>query len=166
VRLLNTEPEKQRATAEELLRFTGLDYCVAFEGDKYRTCLLKTPGSSEFRSADFLIRSGTKGENPFYQFNSALKSGHLPNTRLETFVFETMDIEKHVSIQKSQGAKFLIDKIVRQDDYSFIQTEPSRFTGNSLGFIQWTGERGHYATSGSRSLDWNLNKPIIVTSIK
>jgi hypothetical protein len=157
--IINTEPKKQRVTTEELLRYTGLDYCRAYEDDKYKTCLLKTPGFSEFRSADFLIRSRTYGENPFNQFNSALKSRHLPNTRLETFVFEIVDIEKYVSIQKSQGTKFLTDEIVREDDYFFIQTEPSRFTGNSLGFIQWTGERGHYATLGSWALDLNLKKP-------
>ena len=101
--IINTEPERQRATAEELLRYTGLEFNGAFVDDEYRTCVLKTPSLSGFRSADFLIRSRIKGENPFYQLNMAPKSRHLPNTRLETFVFETKDIEKYVSIQKSQG---------------------------------------------------------------
>ena len=157
--IINTEPERQRATAEELLRYTGLEFNGEFQDDEYRTCMLKTPGSDEFRSADFLIRSRIKGENPFYRLNTAPKSGHLPNTRLETFVFETKDIEEYVSIQKSQGFEFLTDGIVRMDNYSFIQTVPSRFTGNSLGFIQWTGEKGSYDNSGSKALDWDMKKP-------
>ena len=36
---------------------------------------------------------------------------------------------------------------------------PSKCTGNSLGFIQWTGEKGRYDTSGSKALDWDLKKP-------
>jgi hypothetical protein len=157
--IINTEPERQRATAEELLRYTGLEYKGSFQDDKFRTCVLKTPDFHEFRSADFLIRSRIKGENPFYRLNIAPKSRHLPNTRLETFVFETEDIEKYVSIQKSRGFEFLTDEIVRLDNYSFIQTVPSKFTGNSLGFIQWTGEKGHYDNSGSKALDWDLKKP-------
>lgn len=157
--IINTEPERQRATAEELLRYTGLEFDGAFEDDKYRTCVLKTPGSHEFRSADFLIRSRIEGLNPFYQLNKAIKSSHLPNTRLETFVFETKDIEKYVSIQKSRGVKFLTDDIAHEKNYSFIQTVPSGFTGNSLGFVQWNGEKGSYETSISRPMDWNLKKP-------
>lgn len=157
--IINTEPERQLATAEELLRYTGLEFDGAFEDDKYRTCVLKTPGSHEFRSADFLIRSRIEGLNPFYQLNKAIKSSHLPNTRLETFVFETKDIKKYVSIQKSRGVKFLTGDIAHEKNYSFIQTVPSGFTGNSLGFVQWNGEKGSYETSISRPMDWNLKKP-------
>ena len=156
--IINTEPERQRATAEELLRYTGLEFDGAFQDDEYRTCVLKTPGDHEFRSADFLIRSRIKGENPFYQLNMAPKSRHLPNTRLETFVFETKDIEKYVSIQKSQGFEFLTDEIVRLDNYSFIQTVPSKFTGNSLGFIQWTGEKGRYDNLGESHIGLGSEK--------
>jgi hypothetical protein len=159
--VINTEPERHRATVEELLRYTGLKFDGAFQDDEFRTCVLKTPDTheSKFRSADFLIRSRIKGVNPFRKINMALKSSHLPNTRLETFVFETKDIEKYVSIQKSQGIKFLTDDTVQEENYSFIQTVPSNFTGNSLGFIQWNGEKGSYETSINRSLDWNLKKP-------
>jgi len=158
--IINTEPERQRATAEELLRYTGLEYNGVFEDDNFRTCVLKTRAYHKFRSADFLVKSRIRGEteNPFYQLNLAPKSRHLPNTRLETFVFETNDIEEYVSIQKSQGLEFLTDGIVRMDNYSFIQTVPSKFTGNSLGFIQWTDEKGRYENSGSRKLDWDMKK--------
>jgi hypothetical protein len=157
--IINTEPQRQKQSADELLRYSGLEHQGTLEDDEYRTCLLRSPNYSEFKSADFLIRSRIKGENPFCKVNMALKSRHLPNTRLETFVFETRDIERYVSIQKSQGVKFLTDEIVREEDYSFIQTVPSRFTGNSLGFIQRTGEQGRYETEGCKPLGWELKKP-------
>jgi hypothetical protein len=157
--VINTEPERQKATVEELLRYTGLEFHGAFQDGQYRTYLLRTPVFPEFRSADFLVRSRIKEESPFYQINVAPKSKLLPNTRLETFVFETRDIEKYVSIQRSQGVKFLTNEIIYEDCYSFIQTAPSKFTGNSLGFIQWKADAGRYQTSGREDLHWDLKKP-------
>ncbi len=156
--VINTEPETQRAAAEELLRCTGLAFFGAFQDDDYRTCVLKVPGSAHFHSADFLIRSRLKGDNPFAAINVAPKSGQLPNTRLETFVFETKDIDAYVSVQRSAGIKFLTD-VQDYGRYQFIQTRPSQFTGNSLGFLQWKGNRGDYASRDSEDLHWNLEKP-------
>jgi 4-hydroxyphenylpyruvate dioxygenase-like putative hemolysin len=152
--IINTEPERQQATVEELLRYTGLEFSQAFADSLYRTCILKKEGS-----ADFLIRSRKSNENPFIPFNSSPKSKHLPNTRLETFVFSTKDIEKYVAIQKKRGIRFLSNNIINADNYSFIQTEPSKFTGNSLGFIQWIGKKGDYITSSSEILEWHFEKP-------
>jgi 4-hydroxyphenylpyruvate dioxygenase-like putative hemolysin len=78
---------------------------------------------------------------------------------LETFVFRTQDIEKYFNIQKSRGVKFLTEDIIRTERYSFIQTIPSIFTGNSLGFIQWRGKPGDYFSSECEILDWQLEKP-------
>jgi hypothetical protein len=96
--IINTEPHLQKAAAEELIRYSGLSFQEAFMDTLHKTCVLKVPGSAEFRSTDFLIRSRLKGFNPFQQFNTALKSHDLPNTRLETFVFETSDIDRYVSL--------------------------------------------------------------------
>lgn len=156
--IINTELKRQKAAADELLRYTGLEYHGAFEDDNYKTCLLKTSQYSEFKSADFLIRTRIKGDNPFYSLNLASKSQHIPNTRLEILVFETTDIERYVSIQKSQGVKFITEEIVQEVNYSFIQTQPSKFTGNSLGFIQWTGERGRYQTKGCKPVELDFKK--------
>ncbi len=156
--IINTEPELQKAAAEELLRCTGMNFHSAFQGSRSTTCVLKVPGAPDFRSADFIIRSTPDRKNPFKTINIAPKSKHLPNTRLETFVFETSDIDKYVSIQKSMGVKFLTD-ITDEENYSFVMTVPSQFTGNSIGLIQWTGKRGDYATSDAAPLDWNLQKP-------
>jgi hypothetical protein len=157
--VINVEPESQKATVEELLRYTGLEFRGAFQDDQYRTCLLRTPNSAKFRSADFLVRSRISGESPFHKINIAPKSKHIPNTRLETFIFETSDIEKYVSIQRSQGIEFLTKEIIYEDNYSFIQTVPSKFTGNSLGFIQWKAVAGQYETSDSKNLYWKIQKP-------
>ena len=138
----------------ELLRYTGHEFIEAFQDEVYLTCILKNG-----ESTDLLVRSRVRNENPFREFNEFPKSKHLPNTRLETFVFQTRDIEKYVKIQKNRGVKFLTESILHATHYSFIQTVPSRFTGNSLGFIQWRGERGNYVTSESQSLGWKMNKP-------
>ncbi len=152
--IINVEPERQKAAVEELLRYTGLEFSYAYEDSFFRTCVLKKEGS-----ADFLLRSRKSEENPFIPFNTFPKSKHLQNTRLETFVFRTKDIEKYVAIQKKRGIRFLTNNIIKTDNYSFIQTEPSQYTGNSLGFIQWSGDTGNYITANSKILEWQFEKP-------
>jgi 4-hydroxyphenylpyruvate dioxygenase-like putative hemolysin len=110
-------------------------------------------------SADILVRSRVNGDNPFAPFNAFAKSKHLPNTRLETFVFETEDIEEYFRTQKSRGVRFISDRIIHAHNFSFIQTIPSSLTGGSIGFIQWTGERGNYAGAESQDLSWQTEKP-------
>jgi hypothetical protein len=151
--VINTEPDRQKATVDETLRFTGLDVTEAFEDADFRTVVLRAEGS-----ADFLIRS-RKRDNPFLLLNRFPKSKHLPNTRLETFVFETPDIERYVSIQKRRGIEFLTHDIVYSDHFSFIQTVPSPYTGNSTGFIQWCQNSDCYAPSGATPLKWTFTKP-------
>jgi len=151
--IINTEPVMQKPAVEELLRYTGLEFVHAYEDSFFRTCVLKTQG------VEFLIRSRRTKDNPFLKINLYPKSKHLPNTRLETFVFKTNDIEKYVSIQKSRGVKFLTDDIIHTDNFSFIQTTPSAFTDNSLGLIQWSGKRGNYLDSKAEALPWHHDKP-------
>jgi 4-hydroxyphenylpyruvate dioxygenase-like putative hemolysin len=115
--------------------------------------VLKTQGS-----ADFLVRSRKKG-NPFLALNQFPKSEHVPNTRLETFVFETTDIERYVLIQKQRGIELLTNDIIDNDNFSFIQTVPSVYTGNSIGIIQWHRNKGKYTSPGSSPLDWQFQKP-------
>jgi hypothetical protein len=152
--IINAEPERHKDVTDELLRFTGLELDQAFSDSDFRTCVLKTTDS-----ADFLVRSRLNGQNPFRDSNVFPKSRHLPNTRLETLVFETGDLEKYFAIQKSTGVRFLTEEIFHAENFSFVQTVPSPLTGNSLGFIQWRGEQGNYATSQSKALNWDLQKP-------
>jgi 4-hydroxyphenylpyruvate dioxygenase-like putative hemolysin len=152
--IISTELNRQQDAVKELLRYTGFTFQYAIENPLVRTCVLNRQNS-----ADLLITSRMKEENPFAPLNLFPKSQHLPNTRLETFVFETTDIEKYVLIQKSAGIEFLTDEIIKTENFSFIQTKPSRYTSNSLGFIQWSGERGNYFTDDSREFPWKFHKP-------
>ncbi|MFC1782950.1 hypothetical protein ACFL02_05125 [Planctomycetota bacterium] len=152
--IINTEPENQSQACQELLRYTGLELADAFEDDIHRTCVLRREGS-----ADFLITARNGGDNPFTEFNNHPKTRHLPNTRLETFVFETADLQQYVEIQKARGIRFFTERIQQADDFLFIQMLPSSYTGNSLGFIQWRDRRSCYRTADSRTLDWRLEKP-------
>lgn len=157
--IINTEPDLQKDVVEDLLRYSGLEFHGAYQDEHYRTCVLKVPALPKFRSADFLVRSRQTGKNPFLDINDAPKSRHLPNTRLETFVFEVKDLKEYVSIQKMNGTKFITNDILNFDNYDFIQTVPSHFTGNSLGFIQWTSEPGKYASSPDETIQWSPKKP-------
>ena len=150
--IINTEPEMQDSAVKELMRYSGLRFQEAFQDSYFRTFVLKVPGSPEFRSADFLVHSRRDGQNPFLELNLAPRSRHLPNTRLETFVFETSDIFRYVSLQKESGVRFS-GLIQDRHNYYFIQTEPSLWTGNSLGFIQWKGEKGVYTTPDDSTPD-------------
>ncbi len=152
--VINTEPARQRDTVDEFLRTTGLDVDEAFEDSRYRTVVLKTE-----ESADFLVRARKEASNPFSQYNAFPKSNHLPNSRLETFVFRVHDIEKYVGIQKSRGVRFMTDVILETDHYRFIQTLPMKSTGTSIGVIQWKAEHGSYASREAKSFNWTFQKP-------
>ncbi|MDD4651108.1 MAG: hypothetical protein PHQ34_02650 [Methanothrix sp.] len=147
--IVNTEEHLQNAAVDELIRYSGLKFAEEFEDREHRTIVLKFPGSDEFRSADFLIRCRLKGDNPFRSVNRAAQTGNYPNTRLETFVFETCDIERYVSIQSQENVEFQSEMLDLGNCY-FIQTVPSRFTGNAIGFIEWEGKRGVYSSPKSR----------------
>jgi hypothetical protein len=156
--VINTEPHLQKEAAKELLRYTGLEFVEAFQNSNRNICVLRTPRFSEFHSADFLITSRF-GKNPFRPVNSAPKSGHLPDTRLETFIFQTRNLGEYISIQKSNGIRFRSDHIIEGENFYFIQTQPSKFTGNSVGFIEWINAKGDYRSHDSVDQSWNLQKP-------
>jgi hypothetical protein len=153
--IINTEYERQKPAIVEFLRYTGFRYHTAFENDDIRACILKADNS-----ADIMLTSRKKTANHFLPFNRFPKLKNLPNTRLETFVFETNDLRKYVEIQKSLGITFLTNDVIEADGFIFIQTPPSRFTGNSIGFIEWKGSKGAYsAFAGTKILDWKFEKP-------
>ena len=151
----NVEPERELATAAELLRYTNLTFATSRECEKYRTIALRNPGAEHY-----LIRSRKyPAENPFASYNDIRKAAALPNTRLETFVFSVNDIKEYVRIQKSRGVRFVTDDIIHADNYFYIQTVPSVYTGNSTGFIQWHGERGNFLPRAGKPTGWTLAKP-------
>lgn len=156
--IINTEPERWKDAAQELLDWTGLEFRGAFKTEALGAIVLKQEGS-----ADFLVRyrkpGGPAVPNPFAPFNDRPKSGHMPNTRLETFVFRANDLEAYVAKQKERGLGFLTPDIQEAEGYRFIQTPPSAYTGNSLGFIQWKEEEGEYITEDTAVDGFSLEKP-------
>ena len=151
--IINTEPERQKQAALELLNSSGLECREEYEDETVRDLVLSREGS-----ADIIIRARKSGANPFVGINSHSATANLPNTRLETLVFNTEDIERYVSIQKNRGVKFLTNEIQKNDKYSFIQTVPSVYTGNSVGFVEWRWDGRSYAHAGCKALGWRLKK--------
>jgi 4-hydroxyphenylpyruvate dioxygenase-like putative hemolysin len=143
--IISTEQDRLDPAVDELLRYTGLSVRAQFEDDAFRTFVLGTEGS-----ARFLVRARKRGENPFLTVNAAEKTLDLPHTRLETFVYRTRDLERYVEIQKARGVQFLTPGIIDNPHFRFIQTVPSPYTGNSTGFIEWTGEEGDYTPASAR----------------
>jgi 4-hydroxyphenylpyruvate dioxygenase-like putative hemolysin len=154
--IISTESGRLNAAVAELLRYTGLTADAYFEDDSSTTFALGTQGS-----ASLLIRARKKGDNPFNKLNAAAKTKNLPNTRLETFIFRTPGLDQFVEIQSGRGARFMTPGIIEYPCFRYIQTVPSQFTGNSLGFIEWTGKKGDYAPLDAVTLPLSLKKPAL-----
>lgn len=152
--IINTEPERQKAAVQEFLDFTGFDIAQAFEDEHVRTVVLTTDNS-----ADILVQS-RKEPSPFNMKQHYPKAAHLPNTRLETFVFSTPDLKRYVEIQREQGICFLIDAIIETPSFRFIQTKPSIYAEISYGFIEWKNAERNYAGDKSQPLNWPFTKPV------
>ncbi len=152
--ILNVRQQDIEPVVREFLRYTGLDFRSAWEDEQQVACLLGREGC-----ADFILKSRKGSDNPFRACNLGAKSGHLPDNRLETFVFRANDLERYVPLQQARGVRFMTPDIQHAKAFSFIQTMPSAYTGNSLGFIQWHGARGDYRTEHSHELEWSFEKP-------
>jgi 4-hydroxyphenylpyruvate dioxygenase-like putative hemolysin len=150
--IINTEPERQEAAIQELLNSTGFEFKQAFEDEQVRTAVLATKGS-----ADILVQS-RKQENPFSSQKVFPKAAHLPNTRLETFVFKTTDIDRYVSIQLKQGIRFLTETVVESAYFRFIQTIPSSYSGISYGYIEWKTRERNYISYKGQDLKWEFSR--------
>jgi len=152
--ILATETDRLVPAVFELLQYTGLALSEAFFDDGSRSYVLGLPGS-----ASVIVRSRAGDGNPFSPANRARQTGTLPNTRLETFVFTTPDLGNYVEIQKDRGVRFLTESPVESASCSFIQTVPSPFTGNSLGFVEWKAGKKSYVPRGGTVISPDLAKP-------
>ncbi|WP_027184999.1 hypothetical protein [Desulfovibrio inopinatus] len=152
--IIAVEPERLLPAAQEFINYTGHDVVDAFEDNAQKTIVLKREGS-----ADILVYTRSGHENPFAASNRGAKTGPYPNTRLETFVFKCPDIETYVAKQTGCGRSFLTQDIQQTDTYSFIQTPPSAYTCNSVGFIQWKNNEGEYRSQHATPFDPGLTKP-------
>ncbi|MCX5841690.1 MAG: hypothetical protein NTY16_09625 [Deltaproteobacteria bacterium] len=149
-----TEPGHLVPAVYELMRYTGLLCNEAFFEQESQSYVLGLPGS-----ASVIIHSRGSPENPFGELNKARLTGTLPNTRLETFVFYTKNLQDYIAIQKGRGMVFLSPQTVESEFYSFIQTVPSRLTGNSLGFIEWYDTNHVYIPRGGTGITPDITKP-------
>lgn len=149
--IISVEPEHLVAAAAEILNRTGYVFSEAFEGPEGRVVVLTLPGS-----ADFLVRARPVGDNPFRPFNHGPRVEAFPDTRLETFVFHCPDLARYADLQTRRGKRFLTPAPVDTGAYRFLQTPPSPYTGNSLGFVHWLGPEGRYLHAGCRDLSAEL----------
>jgi hypothetical protein len=152
--IVATEPDHLVPAVYELLRYTGLSCVEAFFEQDFQSYVLSVPDS-----ASIIVRSRDTVENPFIELNKARMTGSLPNTRLETFVFDAKNLQDYVAIQKARGMEFLTAAPIESENFSFIQTVPSRFTGNSLGFIEWHGKYRSYVPQRGTSISPDIAKP-------
>lgn len=152
--IINTALKDFEAAVHELLDFTGLSFVEGWESPWGPGCRLVAAGS-----ADFLIQARKNQANPFAAYNVGPKASSLPQARLETFVFEVFDMAAYLTGQSKRGTKFLTAEPIKGDNYLFIQTEPSAYTGNSVGLIQWTGERRNFSAPGKESSTFRPVKP-------
>ena len=143
--IITTEPGRAFAAASGLLRTTGHACMEAWADRDAEGFALGLQGS-----ASLIVRSRGGGQNPFRDVNRAQLTGSLPDTRLETLVFETPDLGRYVRIQQGRGVRFLTTVPVEMPACSFIQTAPSRWTGNSIGIVQWKGRERSYLPAGAR----------------
>jgi hypothetical protein len=152
--IIATEPDHLVPAVYELLRYTGLSCGEAFFEQEFQSYVLSIPGS-----ASVIVRSRDSLLNPFIKVNKARMTGAKLNTRLETFVFNTKSLQDLVAIQKDRDVKFITPAPIESDDYFFIQTFPSRFTGNSLGFIEWKDNDQKYIPKTGTSITPDIVKP-------
>lgn len=153
--VVNVQPGEEQAAAREFLDWTGLALEQAFASPQRTVAVLRQEGG-----ADFLVTSRRTAEhNPFRDFNVRPRTEAKPDARLETFIFKCRDLMRYAAIQKARGVRFATDGLVDAGPYLFIQTPPSRHTGNSLGFIQWKGREGDWLARDAAPLDWTLAKP-------
>lgn len=153
--VVNVEPGDEPAAAHQFLDWTGLQFDGAFSTPKRQVALLRQEGG-----ADFLLTSRRTAEtNPHRHFNVRPRTEAKPDARLETFVFTCRDLMRYAAIQKTRGVQFTTAGLVDAGPYYFIQTPPSAYTGNSLGFIQWKTREGDWRGKDAAPLDWAFEKP-------
>jgi len=152
--IISTEPGRATAAAAGLIRTTGHSCTEAWRNGNAEGYALGLAGS-----ASIIVRSRDGGVNPFGDVNRAQLTASLPGTRLETFVFETPDISSYVRLQQGRGVRFLTQAPLETPSCSFIQTVPSRWTGNSIGLVQWKGSGRSCLPPGARPASSLPQKP-------
>lgn len=138
--IIQVAPGRMADTVNELRGMTSLAPSGCYQSEDHLWCVM-----SPKHPPRFIVKEARRElENPFARPNSGEMTREDPNTRLETFVFEVNDIEKLFEVQKSRSVSFLTDSILDTGNYRFLQTTPSEFSGNSVGYIQWETDDRNY----------------------
>lgn len=145
--IINTEEKNFPNAIEEFLLYTGYHLEESFFCDNEISNVLKLNNS-----CDVIISCRKNGNNPFSMYNINPKTINYPDTRVECFIFQVESIDRYFSIQRSRGVNFLTNNIIEHDNYYFIQTVPSSFTGTSYGFIQWKNNNLSYKDKSCTNL--------------
>jgi len=132
--IIRVEEGALKETVTEFVATTSLEHVDSFLHGAYSTAILEAKNTPTF-----LIREGS-APNPFQAMNIAPRTEKRPNTRLETFIFETTDIGHLVSEQKKRGVAFMAD-VLEGRNHSYAQTRPSPNTHNTVAYIQFNEER-------------------------
>lgn len=152
--IINTEINHHTLAAQELLNYTGFTFKEAFKDTYFKTIVLACEGS-----ADILVRTHVDDLDPFMAFNKNPRSYQLPHTRMQTFVFGTSDIFEYVNIQKKRGVEFETTKVLDFDQYYYIESKPSKYTGISFGLLEWKTDLRNYRHKKAKDLHVELTKP-------
>lgn len=123
-----------RDSVKELISTTSLEHTASFSHEGYSQAVLQAE-----KCPTFIVRE-SREFNPFWTLNSHPRTVEKPDSRLETFVFETTDIEELVKIQRARGVSFS-SEITDMGSHLFIRTRPSPSTHNSVGYVQFKGEK-------------------------
>ncbi len=88
-------------------------------------------------------------------------TGNLPNTRLETFVFDTNNLQDYVLIQMKRGVNFLTPEPV-ESEYLLVHPDGSRHDLRAilLGFIEWYDKDRIYVPQQGTSIAPDIIKPV------
>jgi hypothetical protein len=147
--IIQVAPGKIVETVHELQGMTSLAPLECHQSEDYLWCALSTR-----RPPKFIVREARRElENPFAMVNAGERTRDDLMTRLETFVFGVSDIEKLFEIQRSRGVAFLTESIVDSENYRFLQTKPSKFSGNSVGYIEWVTDDRSYCGKNDRKVE-------------
>jgi len=152
--VINVEPDRLEPAAAELLARTGFTVSDSFRDSRFRTVVLSVEGS-----ADLLLRCRLREDNPFSAVRGGPKAARLPNTRLETFFFDTPDLGAYLEIQRGRGVRFIDEEEVRAEGLKAAQTMPSSYTGLSVGLMQIDVGRRDYRPDGAEDMPLDLEKP-------
>ncbi len=131
--ILRVEQGMLTDAVRELSSTTALEHTGSFAHGGYSTAIMEADNTPTFIVRESAVPS------PFQSLNIGPRTKEKPNTRLETFIFETSDIDHVVREQRNRGVAFMTG-IIPMGSHKFAQTRPSPNTNNTVAYIQFDGE--------------------------